>query len=76
MHDKEEYVIHAGKLKQTLNHGLVLTNVIKVIKFTDKRLLKSYIAMNTELNKNVKNDLGKDFFKLMNNEVFEKLSKM
>ena len=33
LHDKTEYIIHVGNLKQTLNHGLVLKNVHKVIKF-------------------------------------------
>ena len=27
LHDKTEYVIHITKLKQALNHGLILKNV-------------------------------------------------
>ena len=34
--------------------------------------LKPYIDINTDLRKKVKKDLGKDFFKLMNNSIFEK----
>ena len=33
LHDKTEYVIHKKKLKQALNHGLVLKKVYRVIKF-------------------------------------------
>ena len=33
LHDETEYVIHIKKLKQALNHGLVLKIVHKVIKF-------------------------------------------
>ena len=33
LHDKTEYVIHIGNLKQALNRGLVLKKVQRVIKF-------------------------------------------
>ena len=69
-HDKEEYVIHINKLKQALNHGLVLKKVYKVIDLNQKALLKPYIDMNIEVRKNASNDFGKMFFKLLNKAVF------
>ena len=39
-HDKTEYVIHIRNLKQALNHGLVLKNVYRIIKFNHKAWLK------------------------------------
>ena len=56
MLDKKEYVIHVRNLKQSLNQGLFLKKVHKVIKFNQKAWLKRYIDMNTELRKKAKND--------------------
>ena len=50
--------------KEVLNHGLVLKKVHRVIKFNQNAWL------NTDLKK-AKNDFEKDFFKLMNNDVFD-----
>ena len=61
MHDKKEFVINIRNLKQALNHGLVLKNVHRVIKFNQKAWLKLYIDRNTGLRKNTKNDFVKYF---------------
>ena len=72
LYDKINYVVHVRSLKQTLDHGLILKKVHKVIQFNQEACLKEYIDMNTELRKQAKNNLEKDFFKLMNNSVFGK----
>ena len=72
LYDKNEYVIHIRRLKQALNHGLILKKVHRVIKFYHKDRLKPYIYMNTKLRQIAKNDFEKIFFKLMNNAVFTK----
>ena len=72
LHDQNNYVVHMISLKQALNYGLMLKKVHKVIQFNQEAWLKEYIDMNTELGKQVKNDFGKYFFKLMNNSVFGK----
>ena len=72
LHDKQRYVLHKKSLKQALDYGLKLEKIDRVIEFNQKSWLKLYIDMNTELRKIAKNDFEKDFFKLMNNAVFEK----
>ena len=68
--NKENYIIHISSLKQALKHGLILSDVYKVIEFDQEAWLKPYIM--TELRMQAKNDFEKDFFKLMNNAVFGK----
>ena len=75
LHDKTEYVIHIRNLKQILNHGLALKEVHKAIKLNQNAWLKQYIDMNTGLRKKAKYDFEKDFLKLMNKAVLEKLWK-
>ena len=60
-------------MKQTLNHGLKLKKVHRIIEFNKKAWLKPYIDMNTELRKLAKDDFEKDLFKLMNIAVFGKI---
>ena len=69
-------MIHIRALKQALNHGLVLKDVHRVIKFNQEAWLKPYINMNTKLRQEAKNEFEKYFFKLMNNLFSEKKWKM
>ena len=62
LNDKTEYVIHIRNLTQTLNRGLVLKMLHRIIKFKQKTWLKSYINANTDLIENANNDFEKDFF--------------
>ena len=41
LYDKEKYDAHIRTLKQVLNHGLVLKNKHKIIKFTENVMLKA-----------------------------------
>ena len=59
-------------LKQASNHGLILKKLHRVIQFNRKAWLKEYIDINTELRKQPKNYIGKDFVQLINNAVFGK----
>ena len=45
------YVVPIRVLQQTLNNGLILTKVYKVIEFNQEAWLTPYIDMNTELKK-------------------------
>ena len=72
LYDKKGYVAHIRNKKQALNHGLKLKNVSKTIAFYQEAWLKPYIDMNTELRKNAINDFEEEFYKLINNAVFDR----
>ena len=70
--DKKEYVIHISTLKQALNHGLKFKKVHRVISFIQAPWMKSYIIKNIKLRNKSKNEFERNFYKLINNNVFGK----
>ena len=72
LHNKTNCIIHYRNLKLYLELGLRLTNVHRVLLFDQSPWLKNYINFNTRQRAAAKNDFEKDFFKLINNAVFEK----
>ena len=69
---KGKYVVHIKTLKQAINHRLVLERIHRAIEFKQSAWMREYIDFNTRLRIAAKNDFEKDFYKLMNNSVFEK----
>ena len=72
-HPKRNYVVHYRALQLYLELGLQLTAIHKVLKFRQRRWLKSYIEAN--ISRRVANSGDKfksDYYKLCNNSVFGK----
>ena len=69
---KKNYCVHYLNLQFYIQHGLKLTKIHNVIRFKQSPWLAPYIEKNQHLRAAAKNDLEKDFFKLMNNAVYGK----
>ena len=67
LESKTKHICHYRLLKKYLALGMKLDRVRQVIRFRQAPWMEPYIAMNSELRKNAKNDFEKEFYKLMNN---------
>ncbi len=72
LNNKIRYVIHHENLKLYLRLGLRLTKIHRGITFHESDFLQPYIQLNTDLRTTGTTEFEKDFYKLMNNSVFDK----
>ena len=57
-------------LKFYVGHGMVVEKIHAIISFKQSKWLERYISFNTQKRNRAKNDLKKDFFKLLVNAAF------
>ena len=55
-----------------VRHGKVVEKIHEIISFKQSKWLESYISFNTQKGNKAKNNLEKNFFKLLNNAAFGK----
>ena len=70
--DKKNYLIHYRMLKFYVRHGMIVEKIHEIISFKQSRWLEGYFSFNTQKRNKAKNNLEKDFFKLLNNAAFGK----
>ena len=76
LEDKNKYTVHINTLKLYLRLGLEISDIHRILKFTQEAWMKIYIDKNTELRQKAKSTFQKNFFKLMNVSVFGKVSRI
>lgn len=69
---RKNYVVHYMILKQAIDHGLIIKDIHRVLKFQQSTWLQDYIELNNNLRKDAITDFEKDLFKLLNNAIYGK----
>ena len=59
-------------LKFYVRHGMIVEKIHEIISFKQSKWLERYINFNTQKRNKAKNDIEKDFFKLLVNAAFGK----
>lgn len=72
LHDKKKYIMHHKTLELVLREGMQVERVHRVLTFTQRKWLKSYIELNTEKRTLATNDFEKKLYKDMSNVIFGK----
>ena len=72
LYDKTNYVTHYRNLQFYISHGLVLTKIHRVLSFTQRPWLKSWIDLCTTQRQNAKSEFESDLSKLQANATFGK----
>ena len=70
LRNKEKYVLHYRNLQFYIQEGLVVTEIHRAIRFTQKAWLKPYIEYNTNMRRQANNDFEVKLYKDYNNIVF------
>ena len=70
--DKKKNLIHYRMLKFYIRHGMIVEKIHEILSFKQSRWLEKYISFNTQKRNKAKNDLEKDFLKLLVNAAFGK----
>ena len=70
--DKKKYFILYRMLKFYVRHGMIVEKIHEINSFKQKEWLKKYISFDTQKRNKAKNEIEKDFYKLLNNAFYGK----
>ena len=69
---REKYVVYYKNLSFYLKHGMVITHVHKILKFSEAPLMRSYIDLNTQQRNQARSVAEKNQWKNANNSAYGK----
>ena len=72
--DEKNYLIHHRVLKYFVRHGMIVQKVCERISYEQSKWLEIFIRFNTQKRKRAKSIIEKDFYNLLNNANFGKMT--